>query len=291
MLGSLACRHARLLGPDHRHLRPAAGPGRLGPLDRRRPRSGRPEPPGLDRVSTQLDAAPDAERRSRRYWLVPSTAERVAAAMEAVPRKGFLPPAQRPHSHRDAPLPIGHGQTNSQPHDGAPDARAARRPARRPGPRRRVGSGWTTALLARLTGPTGSVTGVERVPDLVAFGAANLAAAGMPWAHVERGRARRARAAPADGPFDRILVSAQAAGLPAELVAQLAPGGVLVVPVAGRMLRVRGTRRRAGGRGARVVPLRAPRRRPAVRACRRCRSAGPVSAGVVGVERRPGTSR
>lgn len=158
--------------------------------------------------------------------------------MEAVPRAAFLPPDQRAHADRDVPLSIGHGQTNSQPTtvrqmlellDVQPGDHVLDVGA---------GSAWTTALLAQLTGPSGTVTGVERVPDLVAFGAANLAATGMPWAHVEL-------AAPgtlgwaAGGPYQRILVSAQATTLPAELVAQLAPQGVLVIPVAGRMLRVR----------------------------------------------------
>ena len=59
----------------------------------------------------------------------------------------------------------------------------------------------------------------------------------MPWAHVERAVPGELGHA-AYGPFDRILVSAQAPQLPDELVAQLAPQGVLVIPVAGRMLRV-----------------------------------------------------
>lgn len=157
--------------------------------------------------------------------------------MQAWPRHGFLPPGQRRHGDRDAPLSIGYGQTNSQP---TTVRQVLELLDVRPGDRvLDVGSGsaWTTALLAQLTGPTGTVTGVERVPDLVTFGATNLAATGMPWAHVER-------AVPGElglaslGPYERILVSAQASELPAELVGQLTPEGVLVIPVAGRMLRV-----------------------------------------------------
>jgi protein-L-isoaspartate(D-aspartate) O-methyltransferase len=166
--------------------------------------------------------------------------------MDAVPRRGFLPRAQRRHDARDVPLPIGYGQTNSQPTtvrqmlellDVQPGDRVLDVGA---------GSGWTTALLAWLTGPTGSVTGVERVPELVEFGAANLTGAGMPWASIRAAHAG-ALGLPDKGPYDRILVSAQAHALPEELVAQLAPGGVMVAPVAGRMLRIRDQPEADGG--------------------------------------------
>ena len=84
------------------------------------------------------------------------------------------------------------------------------------------GSGWTTALLAHLVGPTGTVTGVEIIPEVLAAGRAHLAAAGM----VPRVTVHEADPDvlgwPADAPYDRILVSADAARLPGELVGQLA---------------------------------------------------------------------
>jgi protein-L-isoaspartate(D-aspartate) O-methyltransferase len=175
-----------------------------------------------------------------------AVASRVDAALTAVPRERFLPPGQRRHRRRDAPLPIGHGQTNSQPTtvrqmlellDVQPGDRVLDVGS---------GSGWTTVLLAWLTGAQGSVVGVERVPDLVAFGSANVRAAGMPWAHVREAVPGRF-GAPSQAPFERILVSAQAPELPLDLVSQLAPGGVLVVPVAGRMLRVTASTDDTGG--------------------------------------------
>ena len=162
---------------------------------------------------------------------------RVRAAMAAQPRERFLPASERRRASYDGPLDIGHGQTNSQP-------RTVRAMLElldvRPG--QRVldvgsGSGWTTALLAVLVGPTGSVLGLERVPDLVLTGGANVAAARMPWARV-RASVAGVLGAPDEAPFDRVLVSAMATALPEPLVAQLDVSGILVVPVAGRMLRV-----------------------------------------------------
>lgn len=179
------------------------------------------------------------------------TAGRVRAAMAAHPRERFLPASQVRRAAYDGPLDIGHGQTNSQP-------RTVRAMLElldvRPG--QRVldvgsGSGWTTALLAELVGPTGSVLGLERVPDLVLTGAANVAASRMPWATV-RASVTGVLGAPEEAPFDRVLVSAMAGRLPEELVAQLAAAhGILVVPVAGRMLRVE--RNEAAPDGRRVT--------------------------------------
>ena len=184
--------------------------------------------------------------------------DRVAAAFESVPRAGFLPRRERRRASHDGPLAIGCGQTNSQPRTVAAMLRLLEV---REGDRVLdvgSGSGWTTALLAHLTGPAGEVVGVELEPTLVEFGRANLAATGRPWARIEQAEPQRL-GWPDEAPYARILVSAQPRSLPQELVDQLSDDGRMVIPVNGTMLLVRrtpsGTEVTEHG-GYRFVPLR-----------------------------------
>jgi len=159
------------------------------------------------------------------------------AAFEATPRADFLPERERRRAAYDGPLPIGAGMTNSQPRTVADMLRLLA-----VGPGQRVldvgsGSGWTTALLAQLVGPSGEVWGVEIEPELVEFGAANLAGAHRPWARIVAATPG-VFGVPEHAPYDRILVSAEPRRLPDELVGQLAEGGRMVIPVQGTMLLV-----------------------------------------------------
>lgn len=170
------------------------------------------------------------------------TADALDEAFRAVPRARFLPRLSRLRAGHDVPILIGHGQTNSQPRTVADMLRLLEVQ-----PGQRVldvgsGSGWTTALLAHLTGPSGEVVGVELEPDLVRWGAANLASVRMPWARIEPPRPG-VLGDPDHAPWDRILVSAEATELPQALVDQLGEPGRLVVPVSGWMTLVV----RAGG--------------------------------------------
>ena len=182
----------------------------------------------------------------------------VRAAFDAFPREGFLRESERRRAGYDGPLPIGDGQTNSQPRTVADMLRLLE-----VSPGQHVldvgsGSGWTTALLAHLVGPTGTVLGVELEPSLVEFGSANLAATGQPWASI-RAATPGVLGAPDHAPYDRILVSAEPSVLPQELVDQLADGGRLVIPVRGTMNLVRreGEENRVTHHGYyRFVPLR-----------------------------------
>ena len=154
----------------------------------------------------------------------------VVRAMRAVDRRGFLPRARLPWAHEDRPLEIGHGQTCSQPATVAAMLRLLDVPAGARVLDVGAGSGWTTAILARLVGPGGEVLGVERLPDLAAWGAANVRRARMPWARVVRSLPDEL-GAPRPGGWDRVLVSAAADTMPEALVDLVAPGGRMVVPV------------------------------------------------------------
>lgn len=154
--------------------------------------------------------------------------------MSATDRRDFLPADQQRFADVDGPLPIGHGATCSQPS-------TVRRMLELldPQPGQRVldvgcGSGWTTALLDRLVSPGGSVRGVELEPALVDAGRANLRRAAVEEPVIEAA-VPGVLGNPAAGPYDRILVSAQAEELPPELVDQLDRDGRMVIPVDGTL--------------------------------------------------------
>jgi protein-L-isoaspartate(D-aspartate) O-methyltransferase len=152
-------------------------------------------------------------------------------------RRDFLPARERPMADEDRPLPIGGGQTNSQPSTVADMVTLLE-----VDPGMRVldvgsGSGWTTAILAHLVGPKGQVVGVELDPHLAYWGGTNLHKYAVPWAHIHEAETG-VLGWPALAPYDRILVSAEADELPRELVDQLGPDGIMVIPVAGTLLRL-----------------------------------------------------
>lgn len=184
--------------------------------------------------------------------------DRVTQAFAETPREWFLPAGERHNAGYDGPLAIGLGQTNSQPR--TVEAMLRLLDVREGHKVLDVGSGsgWTTALLARLTGPRGRVLGVELEPQLVEFGSGNLDRAGVPWASIHEA-VPGVLGLPGAAPYHRILVSAMARVLPDELVDQLHTGGVMVVPVAGTMVRVARSMRGVGvtRHGSyRFVPLR-----------------------------------
>lgn len=177
--------------------------------------------------------------------------------MRMVPRADFLPPGVRDRAWLDAPLGIGHGQTNSQP---STVAFMLRLLDVRKGSKVLdvgAGSGWTTALLSALVGPQGRVIGVERHLELARSAARAVARHAVGTAEV-RHAVPGVLGVPDEAPFDRILVSAEAARLPEALVNQLAVGGAMVLPLGTALVHVT----RSGDRlvaqrfeGFRFVPL------------------------------------
>jgi len=154
--------------------------------------------------------------------------ERVLEAMERVPRELFVPEHERGHAYADAALPIGHGQTISQPYM---VARIAEALALRPGERVLdvgTGSGYQAAVLAELGA---EVVTIERIPELAERARASLAAAGYPQVDVRVGDGTLG--VPELAPFDAIAVAAAAPAFPETLYEQLRPRGRLVVPVGG----------------------------------------------------------
>ncbi len=157
---------------------------------------------------------------------------RVMAAMEKVARHLFIPEADRPEASRKSayanrPLPIGHGQTISQPYIVAVMTDMAA-----PGPNDRVleigtGCGYQTAVLAELAA---RVYSVEVVAELARPAAERLRRLG--YSNVETRIGDGARGWPEHAPYDAIVVTAAAwRRIPPALIDQLAPGGRLVVPV------------------------------------------------------------
>jgi len=154
------------------------------------------------------------------------TDRRVLAAMAAVPRECFVPADRRPDAYADRPLPIGQGQTISQPYIVALMTQAARLTRHSRVLEVGGGSGYHAAVLGRIAG---RVWSVERLPELAAAARSRLRAIGARNVHVLVGDGRYGY--PAAAPFDAILVAAAAPDPPPALLRQVAPGGRLVIPL------------------------------------------------------------
>jgi len=183
----------------------------------------------------------------------------VLRAMAEVPRELFVEPRDAALAYSDSPLPIGAGQTISQPFvvalmiealELSPDDRVLEIGS---------GSGYAAAVLGRIAG---EVYTVERHPELAATAARRCRELGYDNVHVHCGDGSRGW--PEEAPFDAVVVAAGSPEIPPSLIAQLAPGGRLVIPVGHdrtiqelvRLKRRRdGTLHRESLGGVRFVPL------------------------------------
>ncbi len=151
---------------------------------------------------------------------------RVLAAFQDVPRELFVPLARQDQAFDDNPLPIGHEQTISQPFIVAYmveylDVRADHRVLDIG-----AGSGYQTAILARLAD---HVYAIERLPELTARAAAALADLNVTNVTLTTGDG--SVGLPAHAPYDRIIAGAAGPDIPAEWIDQLADGGRIVAPI------------------------------------------------------------
>jgi protein-L-isoaspartate(D-aspartate) O-methyltransferase len=149
--------------------------------------------------------------------------------MDRVPREQFVPDEERPEAYADAALPIGHGQTISQPYMVARIAEALDLKGGERVLDVGTGSGYQAAVLAELGA---DVHTIERIPELADQARENLAAAGYERVHVHVGDGTLGL--PDEAPFRAIAVAAAAPSLPQPLYDQLEERGRLVVPIGGR---------------------------------------------------------
>lgn len=153
----------------------------------------------------------------------------VLKAVAEVPRHLFVPAALRAQAYEDTSLPIGNGQTISQPSTQARALEALRLSGRERVLEVGLGSGYQTALLANLAA---QVFGIERIPALAEAARAALAAAGVRNVSILVGDGTLGWRAYA--PYDAIVVAAASPEVPRPLLEQLAPGGRLLLPLGPR---------------------------------------------------------
>lgn len=183
--------------------------------------------------------------------------ERVLSVMEEVPRHLFLPKEMRNIAYADEPLPIGEGQTISQPYIVAEMTAALRLSGAEKVLEIGTGSGYQAAILARLCR---ELVTIERLPSLSAEACRRLAT--MDIGNVTFVVGDGSLGSPEHAPFDRILSAAASPSVPGPWVSQLSEGGIIVLPVGNRYEQelTRVTLRRGGIEtealgGCRFVPL------------------------------------
>ncbi len=154
---------------------------------------------------------------------------RVAAALAKVRREAFVTPGSEAAAYENRPLPIGHGQTISQPFVVALMTELADLQPEDTVLEVGTGSGYQAAILAELVR---QVYSIEAIPELATRAAAALA--GQGYTNVELRTGDGGLGWPERAPFDAILVTAAASEVPPALIEQLRPGGCMVIPVGPR---------------------------------------------------------
>jgi protein-L-isoaspartate(D-aspartate) O-methyltransferase len=170
-----------------------------------------------------LQRAEMVEKQLRRRGIQDAA---VLAAMLAAPRHAFVPEELRSRAYEDVPLPIGSGQTISQPYIVAAMTSALRLQPTDRALEIGTGCGYQAAVLSALAK---EVFTIERRPELASAASEKLANLGYLNVHVHCGDGTLGL--PEFAPFDAILVAAAAPAAPQPLLAQLAEGGRMIIPV------------------------------------------------------------
>jgi protein-L-isoaspartate(D-aspartate) O-methyltransferase len=181
------------------------------------------EPPPIDFAAARAELVRALRREIRD--------ERVLSAMGKVARERFVPPELQRYAYDDRPLPIGHGQTISQPLMVALMTQALALKGDEKVLEVGTGSGYQAAILSLLAR---EVVTVERLPELAEAAAKRLAQLGR--ANVRVHRADDVLGRPEEAPYDAIIVTAGAPEVPQSLIDQLTLHGRMVVPVGGRRM-------------------------------------------------------
>jgi len=181
----------------------------------------------------QAGAAGDEGRRKERAEMVARQIKargvrdgRVLAAMGRVPRHEFVPRAFLDSAYADQPLPIGYGQTISQPYIVAYMTEVLALTGREKVLEIGTGSGYQAAVLAETAG---RVRSIEIIPELYAEAKGRLERLGFDKVKLKAGDGYFGW--PEEGPFEAIVVTCAAGHVPPPLIEQLKPGGRMVIPV------------------------------------------------------------
>ncbi len=183
----------------------------------------------MDERAALLDEIAHEMRETARWTGRTTLSPRVADALAKVKREAFVAPGTEPAAYENRPLPIGHGQTISQPFVVALmtellDLQPAERVLEVG-----TGSGYQTAMLAEIAD---RVYSIEVIPELAERAAVALSSQG--YANVELRTGDGGLGWPEQAPFDAIIVTAAAPDVPRALLDQLRPGGRMMIPVGPR---------------------------------------------------------